>query len=823
MKDSPPAALVDLLAGLGLARGGELRGVAGRARRLAGGLPQFDSVWIDALVQARLLTPWQAVELNAGRGAALKAGPFVIFDRLATLGYATLFRAREIEGERFVRLAIASADTDLNDAERRLALLMRRTVELPADRLVPLVQHGRDDARLWAASEFFAGRTARQWMMGHGRMPPPSTLEVARQMADGLLACERAGIVHADIGADQLWFDAAGLVRLPEPGLRGVLRPTESGRARDLPAESYDYLAPERLLPDALCDVRGDIYACGALWWHLLTGRPPFAGATAETKLRTVQSGKLPDIRQLAPETPAALAEMVMRCLARDPAERPDSFAVVASALGEPVAKEQKRLARRLRSIPRRSRWFGRAAGAWPRSPRTSTWLAAATGVLLAVTIIAWPAISPRLEQLAADETEPQRVAAARPAVQKSATPRPTTRRSTARQRPAAPSPSDRPNALPTPDHRRSDTAPVAAEETSDGMFGGEGPAAQQDEEAQDFNANRVATPSVPADWQESASVVAVSADTPIDLSLLKSGQTLRGDAERRPAIEVPPEGLELLQSDVTLENIDFFARLPLRSETALLTLRGLKTSLRGCSFQTVGDWSADTLPVAIRYDRRSEAGQEDGDFSTGELDIRDTTFRHVAMAAACRLVGGMVVRFDNVLCVEAGPGIQFDRFPEAEELAALVLSRVTLRGARSLVQVGCDELPTAPGHLEIEAVDCAFVLPAAAALIVFHGEERPGPLLRGLRWSGQGSVLSPRSRLSIWRTPEGRMLAAADEAVPIQGVVRGEVGFAGPLEEVPAGARIVRWQAPLSSPRPPGIDDGKLHLPDVEERSYLK
>ncbi|MGH7137434.1 MAG: hypothetical protein ACREHD_16950, partial [Pirellulales bacterium] len=327
-------------------------------------------------------------------------------------------------------------------------------------------------------------------------------------------------------------------------------------------------------------------------------------------------------------------------------------------------------------------------------------------------------------------------------------------------------------------------------------------------------------TPVMPTTWNNGSEVLNVSVDgPPIDFAQLATGQTMRGDPERRPLIDVPPEGLEVLQTEVTIENVDFVARQPLDDDAAMLSLRGLKTVLHGCSFQTAGDFSQSSLPAAIRWDRDVENDQANAELSTGELQLRDVVFRRVASGATCRLTAGMVLRWENVLCLEAGSAVQFDRFPSADELALFAMSRVTLRGARSLVEVGCDVIPDAVGHLDIEAVDCAFVLPSAAGLILFDGQERPGTFLHGLRWSGQGSVLSPRSRLAIWRMPEGRMLAAADAAVPITGVVRGEVGFAGSLADSAAGSRIVRWQAPLTSAHPPGIDDAALWLPPVDDR----
>ncbi|HEX7376955.1 MAG TPA: hypothetical protein VF278_07570, partial [Pirellulales bacterium] len=322
----------------------------------------------------------------------------------------------------------------------------------------------------------------------------------------------------------------------------------------------------------------------------------------------------------------------------------------------------------------------------------------------------------------------------------------------------------------------------------------------------------------LPVPLGDDGDVVFVSADdAAIDWARLRPEQTLRGDALRRPVIEVPAAGLELGVSGVTIENVDFVARQPLRA-AAMLTLRGWKTTLRGCSFQTTGDIPPAESPAALAWNCELNPLDANADLSTGELELRDVALRRVSAGVTCRLAAGMILRFDNVLCLETGAAVEFDRFPTSDELAMVSLSRVTLRGARSLVRVGCDEIPPAAGKLEIEATGCAFVLPAAAALVFFEGEERPGAMLNALRWHGQGCVLSPRSRLAIWRTAEGRMLAAADDAVPIEGMVRGEVGFAGTPDESAAGSRIVRWQAPLISSQPPGIDDTAISLPRADE-----
>src|SRR3954466_4940285 len=104
MRDDPPAELTDLLARLHLATIDQVRSVRRRARRLAGELPLYDAIWIDALVQAKLLTPFQANEIAAGRGEKLSVGPFVILRRLQRLGFADCFLATEVDSKRAVHL-----------------------------------------------------------------------------------------------------------------------------------------------------------------------------------------------------------------------------------------------------------------------------------------------------------------------------------------------------------------------------------------------------------------------------------------------------------------------------------------------------------------------------------------------------------------------------------------------------------------------------------------------------------------------------------------------------------------------------------------------
>src|SRR6202521_5414764 len=106
MRGEPSANLIGLLSRLKLATAAEAYRVAPRVRRLAGDLPDFESVWVDALAQARVLTPLQAAEINAGRGEDLLQGPYVISHALPSPHFAACFSARHFETARSVRLYV---------------------------------------------------------------------------------------------------------------------------------------------------------------------------------------------------------------------------------------------------------------------------------------------------------------------------------------------------------------------------------------------------------------------------------------------------------------------------------------------------------------------------------------------------------------------------------------------------------------------------------------------------------------------------------------------------------------------------------------------
>ncbi len=364
--DEPSGQLIALLERLRLVTAGQLLSHRPHVRRLAGDLGSFDSVWIDALAQARQLSPFQAREINSGRGESLAVGPLVLVRPQGSFGFAECFAARHIESGESVRLyLIGKTHIARETAQRQLAELADRCRRLTRGRLLPLQTVGVDAERIWATTPPSSAVPVADWMIENGRFPPEVVLFMAQEMTAALTELAAHSIVHGDISAASLFIER-GRVMLAHPGLRGIVRPAEGYAHHDLFPAAYDYLAPERIASGTTPSVAGDVYACGALWWHLLAGRPPFAGGNSLTKLQSVHAARTVDVRRLAPETPERLAAAIAQCLSREPNQRPSSFAELAVALGPAVRHGSAALARLMNDRQR----VRSVLGSSPSTPR---------------------------------------------------------------------------------------------------------------------------------------------------------------------------------------------------------------------------------------------------------------------------------------------------------------------------------------------------------------------------------------------------------------------------------------------------------------------
>ena len=182
--------------------------------------------------------------------------------------------------------------------------------------------------------ELLAGGTLKDRVSAGGPMPPSSAVAAVLDIIGGLDAAQAAGILHRDIKPSNCFVDADGTVKVGDFGL-SISTLTRDVR-HELATAGFEgtpqFAAPEQLRGEPL-DVRSDIYAVGATLYYLLTGRPPLDAPDLRELVSRVASENPASPRVLRRDIPRGLAAVVLRCLAKAPAGRPQSYAELADLL----------------------------------------------------------------------------------------------------------------------------------------------------------------------------------------------------------------------------------------------------------------------------------------------------------------------------------------------------------------------------------------------------------------------------------------------------------------------------------------------------------
>ena len=182
--------------------------------------------------------------------------------------------------------------------------------------------------------ELLEGGSLQERIAREGALPVEDALEVAVVLADALAYAHGRGVLHRDLKPANVLFDHGGRVRLTDFGLaRGPSGNslTATGDLLGTPA----YMAPEQARDSKRADVRSEVYGLGGVLFTMLTGRPPLEASTLHEALEALEHGRRPRVRELRPDVPPALDEVVAKALARDPRERFPDVSAFRAALSD--------------------------------------------------------------------------------------------------------------------------------------------------------------------------------------------------------------------------------------------------------------------------------------------------------------------------------------------------------------------------------------------------------------------------------------------------------------------------------------------------------
>ncbi len=267
-------------------------------------------------------------ELAAGR----QLGPYRIVRKLGEGGMGVVHLAEDTRlGRRVAVKALPPRFTRDERRRRRLRREARAAASLAHPGIATVYALEEFDGALCIVSEYVPGETLRQELAA-GPLPPADLLDTATAIARALAAAHEGNVLHRDLKPENVIRvrdtgieDAGikivdfGLARFgdPDAGAGSATQLTAPGAMLGTPG----YMAPEQIRGEPV-DFRADIFAFGVLLFELATGSHPFTSATPVSTVARVLEATPPDLRQLAPACPAALAAVIRRCLQKEPEQR---------------------------------------------------------------------------------------------------------------------------------------------------------------------------------------------------------------------------------------------------------------------------------------------------------------------------------------------------------------------------------------------------------------------------------------------------------------------------------------------------------------------
>lgn len=261
-------------------------------------------------------------------------GNYRLLRKLGQGGMGAVFEADDLESGRRVALKLLAHSLDSPEARNRFFREGRLAASINHPNSVYVYGTEVIDGTPAISMEHVLGGTLHERVRQQGPLPVTEAVDAILQIIDGLEAAAAVGVLHRDVKPSNCFVDTDGTVKIGDFGLsistavRGDTHLTSPGSFLGTPAFS----SPEQLRGDEL-DVRSDIYAVGVTLFYLLTGRTPYEADNLVKLLATVLEQPPPSPTRFRKEIPQGLARVVLRCLAKQPADRFRTYAELRAAL----------------------------------------------------------------------------------------------------------------------------------------------------------------------------------------------------------------------------------------------------------------------------------------------------------------------------------------------------------------------------------------------------------------------------------------------------------------------------------------------------------
>ena len=255
---------------------------------------------------------------------SLLGGRYELERELGVGGMATVYLARDVKHDRHVAIKVLRPDLAHSLGPERFLREIQIVAKLQHPHILGLIDSGEAEGMLYYVMPYVTGESLRVRLAREGEMPISEAVWVLREIADALAHAHGQQIIHRDIKPENVMFSSRHALVADFGIARAVTEAATSGpiTATGIVVGSPAYMAPEQASSDPQMDHRADIYAFGVLAYEVLTGVPPFTAPTA-VQLVSAHMTRPPDpLSRHRPGIPDALEDIVIRCLAKRPADR---------------------------------------------------------------------------------------------------------------------------------------------------------------------------------------------------------------------------------------------------------------------------------------------------------------------------------------------------------------------------------------------------------------------------------------------------------------------------------------------------------------------
>jgi serine/threonine-protein kinase len=301
----------------------------------------YVGAWLAATVALATLASRIIYGLSQRVRAATELGQYTLEEKIGEGGMGVVYRARHALLRRPTAVKLLPPELAGERAVQRFEREVQLTSALTHPNTIAIYDYGRSpDGVFYYAMEYLEGITLEDLVAHDGPQPAGRVIHVLKQLCGALAEAHSVHLIHRDI-------KPANIVLCERGGLADYVKVLDFGLVKEVATADPQvsaaqtivgtpaYMAPEAITrPDAI-DVRVDLYAVGAVAYELLAGTPLFEGATVlEVCVKTLQETPKPPSSQTgASPIPPELEALVLACLSKDPAQRPQSAIAISEAL----------------------------------------------------------------------------------------------------------------------------------------------------------------------------------------------------------------------------------------------------------------------------------------------------------------------------------------------------------------------------------------------------------------------------------------------------------------------------------------------------------